>query len=178
MQQALDAIGEACGGFGLYVSLGGDDEEGGERGTKFGGCAVGVFQELGDAAGDRLGFAGIEEGLVFAGVVVAEAEGVGGLREDAAAAVGVGEVTEIGAIGIAWHGILREKVISNRKAFTVGKRRKGGSSPVQSGRFQERAGTALAAQLQKKKLARKARANLSMAKSIAGGTEVVIMNLW
>ena len=107
LQQALDAIGEAGGGFGFYMSLGRDDEEGGECGTKFGRCADGVFQEAGDAAGYGEGFVGVEDGLVFAGVVIAEPEGVGGFGEGAAAAVGVGEMAEIGAIGIAGHGILR-----------------------------------------------------------------------
>lgn len=103
----LSEIAEGAGRLGFDEALGRGGEQSGEGAVEItGGDDVGC-EELTDIAA---GFFGFEVGAIFLAVVEAEAQVVGELGHGAAASIGKGEVTQVGAILIFGHRSLRKNL--------------------------------------------------------------------
>jgi hypothetical protein len=109
LQHELSDVGEGLGGSGLDVALSGSAKKGGEGTAQVAGGEDIGFEETGDLAA---GFAGFGTRLKLFAMMEAKAEVVGELGKSAAAAVGIGEMTQVGTIGITWHEILRDSALS------------------------------------------------------------------
>jgi len=97
LDEGLGEIGEGAGGARLDVAADDGGQEAAEGGAEIAGGEVFTGEEIGEAAGEFTGGAGLG---VFAGVVGAEVGMMAGAGRAALAAIGKGETTQ--GLAVLW----------------------------------------------------------------------------